>query len=185
MVTTNRIELPLLAADTVADMPALGAAESAPPAKAKTRRPARKTRPASVALLAPSSPAPVPVSGAKPWAAFGVVFTLALSAGLNGYANAQHAPDPWAGWLMGVSVPIIVLVLSKVCGEKYRVGQRGPAYLAGGSGAALLFLSVWHCAESISLLTGSGLLLAVPMAVSIDFGLVACEVALISEPRDR
>ena len=175
MVSLNRIELPVVdpAADTATDVPAL------PPKSSRVKRAVRKPRPVAVV-----SPVPPPASGAKAWAAFGVVFTLALSAVLNGYANAQHAPHALAGWLMGVSVPVIVLVLSKVCGEKYRIGQRGPAYLAGGSGATLLFLSVWHCSQSIALLTGSGLALAVPMAVAIDFGLVACEVALISEPRE-
>lgn len=116
------------------------------------------------------------------WATFGVGFTLILSAGLNGYANAQHSPVAWAGWLMGLAVPLLVLTLSKVAGEKWQAGQRPVAWLAGGSGAALLFLSVWHCANSIGLLTGSGLFLAIPMAVAIDCGLVACEVALITEP---
>jgi hypothetical protein len=85
---------------------------------------------------------------------------------------------------MGLSVPVIVLVLAKVCGEKYRVNQKPVAWLAGGSGAALLFLSVWHCSQSIALLTGSTIWLAVPMSVAIDFGLVACEVAIITEPRE-
>ena len=80
------------------------------------------------------------------WALFGVGFMSALSAGLNGYANAQHAPAAWPGWLMGLAVPVIVLTLAKVAGEKWRAGQRRVGALAGGSGAALLFLSVWHCA---------------------------------------
>jgi hypothetical protein len=136
-----------------------------------------------------TKPAPKPVppvareADVTHWATFGVAFTLVLSAGLNGYANAQHAPVAWAGWLMGLSVPVIVLTLSKVAGSKHRGGNRPAALLAGGSGAGLLFLSVWHCAESIALLTGSGLVLAVPMAVAIDCGLVACEYALVTEPR--
>ncbi|MBP3959534.1 hypothetical protein J8F10_30180 [Gemmata sp. G18] len=107
----------------------------------------------------------------------------ALSAGLNGYANAQHSPVAWPGWLMGLAVPVIVLTLAKVAGEKWRAGQRRVGGLAGASGAALLFLSVWHCANSIALLTGSPLALAMPMAVAIDCGLVACEIALITETR--
>ena len=107
----------------------------------------------------------------------------ALSAGLNGYANAQHSPVAWAGWLMGLAVPVIVLTLAKVAGEKCRAGQRRVGGLAGASGAALLFLSVWHCANSIALLTGSPLALAMPMAVAIDCGLVACEIAHITEAR--
>jgi hypothetical protein len=69
---------------------------------------------------------------------------LVLSAALNGYANAQHAPVAWAGWLMGLAVPVIVLVLAKVCGEKYRAGQKRVAWFAGASSVALLLLSVWH-----------------------------------------
>lgn len=103
---------------------------------------------------------------------------------LENYANAQHSPIAILGWLMGVSIPVIVLTLAKVSGEKYRDGQRPVAYLAGGSGIALLFLSVWHCSESISIITGSPLLLAFPLALAVDMGLIACEVALISEPRE-
>ena len=44
---------------------------------------------------------PAPVSAVARWATFGVGFTLILSAALNGYANAQHAPAPLAGWMMG------------------------------------------------------------------------------------
>lgn len=80
---------------------------------------------------------------------------------------------------MGFSVPVIVLTLSKVSGTTYLAGNRGVSYLSGGSGVALLFLSVYHCSESISLITGSGIALAVPMSISIDCGLVACEVAII------
>ena len=119
----------------------------------------------------------------RPWATFGVGMMLVLSGLLNGYANAQHAPAAWAGWLMGLAVP--VLVLAKVCGEKYRAGQTAVARFAGASGVALLLLSVWHCSKSIALLTGSPVALALPMAVAIDCGLVACEVALITEGRGQ
>lgn len=139
-------------------------------------KPKRKTAPAV-------QPAPTRDAAVVQWATFGVLFTLVLSAALNGYANAQHAPVVWAGWLMGLAVPVLVLVLAKVAGEKYRAGQKPVARIAGASGLALLFLSVWHCANSIALLTGSGLVLAIPMAVAIDCGLVACEIAIITEPR--
>jgi hypothetical protein len=85
---------------------------------------------------------------------------------------------------MGLAVPVLVLVLSKVCGEKFRGGQKPVAWFAGGSGIALLFLSVWHCSEAIALLTGSPVALALPLALAIDCGLVACEVALITEARE-
>lgn len=154
----------------------------ATPARVKAKRKMAKSTGSAIPTV--TAPAPQPVASVKGWATFGVVFTLALSALLNGYANAQHAPLAFAGWLMGLSVPVLVLVLSKVAGEKYRAGQKPVAWLAGGSGIALLFLSVWHCSQSIALLTGSGLILAVPLALAIDMGLVSCEIALITEPRD-
>jgi hypothetical protein len=149
----------------------------APAPAPKPRRAARKPRPAAASApqQAPQSPS------VRRWATFGVAFTLVLSAGLNGYANAQHAPAAFAGWLMGLAVPVLVLVLSKVSGEKFRAGQRGVAWFAGGSGVSLLVLSVWHCSEAIALLTGSPVALALPLAVAIDAGLVSCEVALITE----
>lgn len=167
----NRIELPVVNETTVAAVPAPKAKRAA---KAKGK-PA--TVPAAKAVAEPDA------DTVTAWATFGVVFTLILSALLNGYANSQHAPAAWAGWLMGLSVPVLVLVLSKVAGEMYHRGQRGVALFAGGSGVSLLALSVWHCAESIALLTGSHVALAVPMAVAIDAGLVACEVALLTVRR--
>ena len=135
----------------------------------------------------PAARKPVPATAPNPatarWAAFGVGLTLILSAGLNGYANAQHATVAWAGWAMGVAVPVLILSLSKVAGEKWLGGQRPVAWAAAGSGAALLGLSVWHCASSISLLTGSPVWLAFPMAIAVDAGLVSFEVALVTERR--
>jgi len=163
---------PLLSADA---MPGYEAVATAKPKPAK-RKP--KVKPATVPPAAKANRA------TQRWAIFGVSFTLILSALLNGYANAQHAPLAFAGWLMGLSIPVIVLVLAKVASEKYRDGQKTVSYFAGGSGVALLFLSVYHCATSIAILTGSGMLLAVPLAVAVDAGLVSLEVALVSEPRE-
>lgn len=128
-------------------------------------------------------PKPVRVSKVAGWAKFGVGLSLVLSAGLNGYANAQQATVVWAGWAMGFAVPVLVLILSKVAGETHKSNKRSVSLFAGGSGVALLALSVWHCASSIALLTGSGLALAIPLAVAIDCGLVACEVALITDSK--
>jgi hypothetical protein len=104
-----------------------------------------------------------------------------LSAALNGYANSLEASIPWAGWGMGLTIPAIILLLGKVAGLLWKRGQHRLAYLTGGTGTGLLLLSVWHCATSISLLTGSPLLLALPMAVAIDVGFVCCEVAALVE----
>ncbi len=143
-----------------------------------TATPVKAKKPRKAKAVTPT----VPVKdNTKAIALFGVVFMSVMSGVLNGYANAQHAPVPFAGWLMGLAIPIIVLVLGKVAGNKYKKGQKHMAWLAGGSGLGLLFLSVWHCSESIAALTGSGLFLAIPMAVAIDCGLVACELAIISE----
>lgn len=158
--------------------------ETAAPVSAKAKKPRPKSK-LKVLPVATESPAPTANTSTVKWSKFGVAFTLALSAILNGYANAQHSPLAWAGWLMGLSIPVIVLTLAKVAGEKFRDNQKTIAYLCGGSGISLLFLSVWHCSQSIAMLTGSGLFLAVPLAVAVDAGLVSLELALISEPREK
>ena len=82
---------------------------------------------------------------------------------------------------MGLSVPVIVLTLGKVSGDKYKRGHRPEAAVTATAGVALLLLSVWHCATSIAGLTGSELHLAIPMALAVDLGLVGCEVSLLRE----
>lgn len=143
----------------------------------------RKRTPKATPTQATPTPKPVRVSKVAAWAKFGVGLSLVLSAGLNGYANSQHATVEWAGWAMGFAVPVLVLVLSKVAGETHKSNKHAVSRFAAGSGVALLVLSVWHCACSISLLTGSNLALAIPLAVAIDCGLVSCEVALISDTK--
>lgn len=109
-----------------------------------------------------------------------MAFGLALfSACLNAHANALHATIPWAGWAMGFAVPLIVLGLARLAAERYRKGQRGRAWAGVCIGVGLLALSVWHCALSISLLTGTHILLALPMAVAIDAGLVYAELCVL------
>jgi hypothetical protein len=51
------------------------------------------------------------------------------------------------------------------------------AGVVGGVGVAVLGLSIHHCTESISLLTGSHWALAGLLAVGIDAGMVASELA--------
>ncbi len=109
----------------------------------------------------------------------GVIVMAALSALLNGYANAQHATIGWAGWGMGLVIPAIILILGKVAALLHKRGQTRLAYVTAGVGIGLLALSVWHCSLSIAALTGSPLLLAAPMAVAIDCGFVCCEVAAL------
>jgi hypothetical protein len=112
------------------------------------------------------------------YAAAGVAIMAITSMGLNGYAFSLHATVPVAGWALGVIIPVFVLILFKVAGDKF-TAHKGFALLTGVTGSGVLLLSVWHCSESIALLTGSPLLLALPMAVACDIGLVCCEVALL------
>lgn len=135
------------------------------------KKPKRKPRPKRKPKVSDDSYLP---------ALAGVGIMLTLSALLNGYANAKHSPVAWAGWGMGIVTPVIVLILAKVAGGKWRAGQQIMAHLAGWSGVGLLLLSVWHCAESITTITGSQFLLSVPMAVAIDIGLISCELAIIT-----
>lgn len=109
----------------------------------------------------------------------GIALMGVMSMGLNGYANAAHSPEPWAGWAMGIAIPCIVLLVARVAACKWQAGKLIDAKIGAGIIAALLALSVWHCAVSIAALTGSHILLAVPMAIAIDCGLVYCEWALL------
>jgi hypothetical protein len=115
-----------------------------------------------------------------------IVLAGAMSCGLNALANGQHSVDgykPFA-YLLGVTVPLLVLLLGKIGGLLWKRGKRLPAIAIGLIATVVLALSVVHCSESIALLTGSPLPLAVAMAVGIDAGMIACEVAAtISGPK--
>lgn len=139
-------------------------------------KPARKTAPRKTAKAVAKT-----ANNHKPYAIGGVVLMSVLSALLNGYANSTHATVAWAGWGMGIVIPAIVLILAKVAGGQWKAGQVARAKITGGAGLGLLVLSVWHCAQSIALLTGGNLWLALPMAVAIDMGLVCCEVATLDD----
>jgi hypothetical protein len=78
-----------------------------------------------------------------------------------------------------VVVPVLVLILGRVAGLLHKRQLARLAYVVGAVGGVVLALSVVHCTDSISRLTGSGVLLSGLLAVGIDCGLVACEVAAI------
>jgi hypothetical protein len=61
--------------------------------------------------------------------------------------------------------------------KKGRDAKRITALVLGSVAAGLIFLSVFHLTCAITSLTGSPYLLAVLLAVGIDLGLVASEVA--------
>lgn len=65
---------------------------------------------------------PKPETTLVRWATVGVAFMSVLSGLLNGYAHAQHSPNVAAGWLLGLSIPAIVLILGKVAGIKWQKG---------------------------------------------------------------
>ena len=111
----------------------------------------------------------------------GVGVMAILSALLNGYANATHADVAWAGWAMGLVIPLIILILGKVASLLWKRGEGRAAQITAAVGVGLLFLSVWHCATSIAALTGSPLVLSLPMAVAIDCGFVCCEWAAMQD----
>ncbi len=117
--------------------------------------------------------------GSKLWAYAGVALMAVMSMGLNGYTNAQHSPVGWAGWGMGLAIPAIILLVARVAGLKYKAGKQVAAKIGAGVIVSLLALSVWHCATSIATLTGSHIMLALPMAIAIDCGLVYCEWATL------
>jgi hypothetical protein len=127
-----------------------------------------------------------PVSMNKPdhltrYANAGVGVRAILSALLNGYANATHAAVAWAGWAMGLVIPLIILILGKVASLLWKREEGRSARITAAVGVGLLFLSVWHCATSIAALTGSPLVLSLPMAIAIDCGFVCCEWAALQD----
>jgi hypothetical protein len=117
------------------------------------------------------------------WCMAYVALSATMSMGLNAWANGQHAPagTQWAAWLMGAAIPILVLLLSKIAGLCYQRGSILLSKIAGSVGVAVLGLSVFHCYESISLLTGSGWLLSSLLAIGIDAGMVVAEVVSVVE----
>jgi len=96
----------------------------------------------------------------------------------------DRAPKGFAPIAIGLGLTLVNLVAIPVTNCSANPARSlGVAWFAGGSRIALLFLSVHHCSQSIAALTGSPVALALPMSIGIDCGLVACEVALISEAR--
>lgn len=154
------------------------------PVAVKTPR-TRKPRTAAFSGVAPvaiKTPKAEQVA-LKRWANAGIWMTLVMSALLNGYSNAQNTREnmEWAGWLMGLATPALVLIFSRVSSLQYRMKRYKRAGFTASVSIGLLLLSALHCAESIAMLTGSHLWLAVPMAIAIDCGLVACELAEVMD----
>ncbi len=117
------------------------------------------------------------------WAHGYVYGAGAVSAGLNGLAFSHAAPSglTWAAWGLGILIPCGVLALGRVASLLYLRGNdrlcRTLAIAVAAVAAALLLLSVWHCTESVALLTGSPLPLAAALAVGVDAGMMGCEVS--------
>jgi hypothetical protein len=59
-------------------------------------------------------------------------------------------------------------------------GRQRIALFVGGVGISGLILSLWHCTSALASLTGSPIPLAALLAVCIDAGMVACELAAIA-----
>lgn len=134
------------------------------PRKAKAGRSQPKGQPAAVR------------AGTRIWAYCGVGGTLGLSAVLNGLAFAEQASSPVLAWGLGLAIPGLVLVFSRVAAGAWNDGRKGLAAAGACATVALLALSVQHLALSISRITGEHWCLAALMAVAIDLGLVACEL---------
>lgn len=139
----------------------------------------KANRKAKRAAASRSAKADRPVRGLKAWAYSGVGLTLTLSGALNGLAFAEHAPSVGMGWALGVSIPALVLIFSRVSALLYQHGRRALAYCGAAATLSVLLLSVQHCAASIARLTGETMALAALMALAIDAGLVVCELATV------
>ncbi len=115
------------------------------------------------------------------WAKVGIGGTLVLSAGLNGLAFAESASIPALGWVLGITIPALVLVLSRVAAGAWNARRKLPAGMAATACVGILALSIQHLAQSIAAITGEHWFLAGLMAVAIDVGLVACELVTVKK----
>lgn len=122
---------------------------------------------------------PRPVRGLKVWSYAGVGVTLGLSGWLNGMAFAERAPSAASGWALGIAIPALVLIFSRVGALLWALNRRQLAWCAAAATVSILMLSVQHCAVSIARLTGEHVALAALMALAVDAGLVVCELATI------
>ena len=112
------------------------------------------------------------------WAHTGIYTCVGLSAVLNATANYHHAPMGGGAWaiMLGIVIPCIVYILARVGGVQWSMGARYLAMFTASMGAGLLALSIHHCGDAISMLTGMQSWEGVLMAIAIDGGLVACEL---------
>lgn len=131
----------------------------------------------------PAAPKQPPHADLRPWAYTGVAGTLALSGWLNGLAFSVSAPTPLHGWVLGLAIPCLILVFSRVAALCYARGRKGLAGAGAAATLSMLLLSVQHCATSIARLTGENVALAALMALAIDAGLVVCELATLTNKK--
>jgi len=64
-------------------------------------------------------------------------------------------------------------------------GRRQIAAAVGGVGGFVLLLSVWDCTGALALLTGMPVALCGLLAVGIDAGMVACEMAAVAAAPEK
>lgn len=83
-----------------------------------------------------------------------------------------------AAFVYGLVIPWLVLLLWMVAGYTYLRGRKRIAAWTGGAGAFVLLLSVWHCTDSLRLF-GLPWIMALLLALGIDYGLVSFEVSAI------
>jgi hypothetical protein len=115
------------------------------------------------------------------WAHAGVALCVGLSAILNACANYHHASKGAGAWaiMLGIAIPALVFILARVGGSQWRMQSRRLAIFTACMGAGLLGLSIHHCGDAISMLTGMSTWEGVLMAVAVDGGLVACELETV------
>ncbi len=130
------------------------------------------------------------------WAHWYTGAAVVLSALLNGWSACHYHLSQPEGQQAGALVigcaavvsglvPLLVWGLGQLAGWLNRAKLRYLAYTAGGVGAGVLLLSVVHVSDSIHLLTGQAMPLAVLLAIGIDCGLVVSEVSAIMASEDK
>lgn len=146
----------------------------------------RKGKPAKQAESKPTKQSST-LSTVKAWSNGYVIGAGLISCGLNALANGQHAPAHLTipAYLLGTAIPMGVLALGKVASTLWVRGSKHLAKVIGAIAGLVLALSVYHCQESITLLTGSPWYLAAAMAVGLDAGMIGCEIAATVESKGK
>lgn len=109
----------------------------------------------------------------------GVWVSFGLSVGLNAYA-AYVKSQSMIGGLIGATLPITILLLSKVSAGQYLDGMKVLSGMSASVCVFMLALSITHCRDAFKMV---GFDYAVAQAISVDLAMIVFEVESVRKHR--